>query len=88
MVVRAADVKVIKAYVATGLGVAIVQRVTVDPARDTDLAIIDTGDVFPPSKAHFSLRGDHFIRGDVRVCIEMVGPGANARLEPGHRGEQ
>ncbi|GJG96758.1 hypothetical protein [Cupriavidus pauculus] len=48
VVARATDVNVSKVYVAVGLGVAIVRRLAVDPARDTDLAIIDAGDVFPP----------------------------------------
>lgn len=78
--VRATDANVIKAYVAAGLGVAIIQRVAIDPARDTDLALIDMGDVFPPSQAHFSVRGDHFIRGYMRAFIEMVTPGAGAAL--------
>lgn len=76
VVMRATDANVIKAYVAAGLGVAVIQRVAIEPARDTDLAVIDMGDVFPPSKAHFSVRGDHFIRGYMRAFIAMVAPAA------------
>jgi len=74
VVVRATDANVIKAYVAAGLGVAVVQRMAIEPGRDTDLAVIDVGKIFPASRAVISLRADQFLRGYMRGFIRLVAP--------------
>ncbi|MGO4326360.1 LysR substrate-binding domain-containing protein [Cupriavidus sp. 2TAF22] len=74
VVVRATDANVIKAYVAAGLGVAVVQQMAVEPRRDTDLAVIDTADLFPPSMAAVSLRADQYVRGYMQDFIDMIAP--------------
>ncbi|WP_020201497.1 MULTISPECIES: LysR substrate-binding domain-containing protein [Cupriavidus] len=75
VVVRATDANVIKAYVAAGLGVAVVQQMAVEPRRDTDLAVIDTGELFPPSMASVSLREDQYVRGYMQDFIDMIAAG-------------
>ena len=69
---RATDANVIKAYVAAGLGVAVLQQMAIEPQRDTDLAVVDTGDLFPQSKAQLSLRADKYLRSYMRTFIGMV----------------
>jgi DNA-binding transcriptional LysR family regulator len=85
VVMRATDANVIKAYVAAGLGVAILQQMAIEPGRDTDLEVIATGALFPQSKAQISLRADKYLRSYMRAFIGMV-PGLaerdRAALEP------
>jgi DNA-binding transcriptional LysR family regulator len=75
VVVRATDANVIKAYVAAGLGVAVLQQMALEPDRDTDLVVIETGRIFPPSMAVISLRADQFVRGYMQAFIDMLSPG-------------
>jgi LysR family cys regulon transcriptional activator len=82
VVVRATDANVIKAYVAAGLGVAVLQQMAVEPRRDTDLAVIDTGDLFPPSMAAVSLRADQYVRGYMQDFIDMIAAGTQRAPGP------
>ncbi len=79
--VRATDANVIKAYVAAGLGVAVLQRMALEPDRDTGLATIETDDIFPESMAVISLRADQFVRGYMQAMIDMLAPGSAAEAE-------
>jgi LysR family cys regulon transcriptional activator len=80
VVVRATDANVIKAYVAAGLGVAVLQQMALEPDRDTDLAMIETGGIFPQSMAVISLRADQFVRGYMQAFIDMLSPSS---MRPG-----
>ncbi|MDW3685457.1 LysR substrate-binding domain-containing protein [Cupriavidus sp. CV2] len=81
VVVRATDANVIKAYVAAGLGVAVVQQMAVEPARDIDLAVIDTKGIFPASMAAISLRDDQYVRGYMQDFIGMISPKGAAQIQ-------
>ncbi|UUZ78606.1 LysR substrate-binding domain-containing protein [Polaromonas sp. P1(28)-13] len=59
---RATDTNVIKAYVAAGMGVAVVPKLAVDPSKDVDIRIISSDHIFPASMAMISLRSDHLLR--------------------------
>lgn len=74
VIVRATDANVIKAYVAAGLGVAVLQKMAFEPKRDVELEAIDVGAMFPPSRAVVSLRADQYLRGYMREFVQMVAP--------------
>lgn len=70
----AVDADVIKTYVELGLGVGILARMAVDPARDTGLAVIDASHLFEPSMTRIGLRRDVYLRGYVYDFIELFAP--------------
>ncbi len=74
VLMRAMDANVIKAYVAAGMGVAVVQKMAVDPAVDTGLRVIAVDHLFPASSAMVSLRVDHVLRPFAFDFIAMVAP--------------
>jgi LysR family cys regulon transcriptional activator len=74
VVMRAMDASVIKAYVAAGIGIAIFQKMAIEPARDKELRTIATDHIFPASTAMISLRSDHLLRAFGFDFIHMVAP--------------
>ncbi len=83
---RATDTNVIKAYVGAGMGIAVIQKMAVDPALDQDIRVIATDHIFPASMAMISLRSDHMLRRFGYEFIQMITPRwtqeAIARLRP------
>jgi DNA-binding transcriptional LysR family regulator len=71
---RATDTNVIKAYVAAGLGVAVIQKMAVDPRKDQDIKIISSDHIFPASTTMISLRSDHLLRPFGLDFITMISP--------------
>ena len=71
---RATDTNVIKAYVASGMGVAIVQKMAVNLSVDVDIQMIASDHIFPSSRAMISLRSDHLLKTFGYDFIEMVAP--------------
>ncbi|MGZ5772955.1 LysR substrate-binding domain-containing protein [Ramlibacter sp.] len=78
VVMRATDASIIKAYVAAGVGVAILQKMAYDPAVDKDLRSIRIDHLFPPSTAMISFRRDHLLKPFAFDFIRMIAP-AGAR---------
>jgi LysR family cys regulon transcriptional activator len=76
----AVDADVIKTYVGLGLGVGILARMAVDPARDTELEIIDAGHLFEPSTTRIGLRRSVYLRGYAFDFIEMFAPHLTRRV--------
>jgi LysR family cys regulon transcriptional activator len=74
VVMRAMDASVIKAYVAAGIGIAIFQKMALEPARDRELRTIATDHIFPASTAMVSLRSDHLLRPFGFDFIHMAAP--------------
>lgn len=74
IVMRAQDASVIKAYVAAGIGIAIFQKMAIEPTRDRELRTIATDHIFPASRAMISLRADHLLRPYAFDFIHMVAP--------------
>jgi len=63
IVLSAIDADVVKAYVAMGLGVAVLLSVSYQPDRDHDLGVMDSGRLFLPTIPHILLRdGQHLSR--------------------------
>ena len=71
---RAMDASIIQAYVAAGIGIAIFQKMAIEPERDRDLRTIAVDHIFPASTAMISLRSDHLLRPFGFDFIRMVAP--------------
>ncbi|MBI4189849.1 MAG: LysR family transcriptional regulator [Betaproteobacteria bacterium] len=69
---KAADANVVKAYVASGLGVGVVLKMAIEPKRDRDLRIVAADHIFPASIAKISLRRDGPRRGFVYDFVQLV----------------
>jgi LysR family cys regulon transcriptional activator len=63
VVLTAIDAEVLKAYVAAGLGVAVIQDLAYDPERDHDIDAIDAGQLFECPLSMIALRKNAFLRG-------------------------
>lgn len=71
---KATDANVIKAYVAAGLGIAVLQKMALEPDADKGLAVIRAEHLFPPSRACISLRRGQYLRGYVYDFIGRISP--------------
>lgn len=71
---KATDASVIKAYVESGLGVAVLQTLAIEPSRDRGLRVIPADHLFPSSMAMLSLRRDDFMRRYTYDFIRRVAP--------------
>lgn len=78
VVLTAADAEVIKTYVRNGLGIGICARMAYDKQQDTDLAVLDVGNLFSSSVTSLAIRKNAVLRKYVYEFIELF---AN-HLEP------
>jgi LysR family transcriptional regulator, cys regulon transcriptional activator len=74
IVLRATDADVIKAYVARGLGIAVLPAIAYEPARDRDIRAIPAGRLFPPTVARIEIRRDNQPRPYMHDFIAMLSP--------------
>jgi DNA-binding transcriptional LysR family regulator len=74
IVLNAMDADVIKAYVAAGVGIAVLQRLAYDPSRDIEIGGIAVDYLFPPSTAKLILNRGKFLRRYMFDFIKMVAP--------------
>lgn len=74
VVMRAMDASIIKAYVAAGMGIAVLQKMAFDPAVDKDLRALPVDHLFPASSAMLSLRRDHLLKSFAFDFIHMIAP--------------
>lgn len=74
IVLNAIDADVIKTYVESGLGIAIVPDMAYDRRRDTKLRAIDAKHLFEPNTIHIGIRRNHYLRGYMYAFIEMFAP--------------
>src|SRR5215471_8114383 len=74
LVVSAIDSDVIKAYVAEGLGIAVIPALALDAEADRTLRVKDVTHLFPKSTMTVSLRRDVFLRRFVPDFIQLVAP--------------
>lgn len=72
VVIRATDANVIKAYVAAGVGIAILQKMAIDPDRDTDICILPSDHLFPASMSMISVQREHALRPFAEDFISMI----------------
>lgn len=71
IVLSATDADVIKAYVAAGLGVAILQSMAYDPKQDSGICGVPVDHLIPPSMTHIVLRTGKFLTRYMFDFIEM-----------------
>lgn len=74
VVMSAIDADVIKAYVAVGLGVAILPTVAYVPERDRDLRTRDARDLFEPTVACIQLRRNDHLPQYMIDFIQLLAP--------------
>lgn len=74
VVLTAIDADVIKTYVSLGLGIGLLANMAYDKERDSNLAMIDASNLFPPSTTYVGLRRDTFLRGYMYGFIELLAP--------------
>jgi LysR family cys regulon transcriptional activator len=74
IVLRATDADVIKAYVARGLGIAVLPTIAYEPSRDRDIRAIAAGRLFPPTVARIEIRRDNHLRAYTCDFISMLSP--------------
>lgn len=74
VVLTATDADVIKAYVAAGLGVAVVQTSVYDKKKDTELRAVNVSRFFQPGPSVLMMRRQVYLSGLVRDFIKAVIP--------------
>jgi LysR family cys regulon transcriptional activator len=74
LVVSAIDSDIIKAYVAEGLGIAVIPTPALDPEADRGLRVADVTRLFPRTELTVSLRRDVYLRRYVPDFIRLVAP--------------
>jgi len=74
VVLTAIDAEVVKAYVAAGLGVAILQGFTLDRERDKGIASRSADALFEPSQAMIMLRKNGYLRQYAYRFIQLIKP--------------
>jgi len=72
VIIRATDANVIKSYVAAGVGIAVLQKMAIDLARDTDICIVPSDHLFPASMSMISVQKEHVLRPFGQDFISMI----------------
>lgn len=89
IVMSALDADVIKTYVELGLGIGIVASMAVNPAKDTELRLLDSAHLFGENTTYIALRQGHYLRSFAYRFIELCSPALDeatvrAGLKPLH----
>lgn len=74
VVLTATDADVIKAYVAAGLGIAVVQKPVYDPRKDVELRAAEVSHLFPPGPSVLMMRQQIYLSALARDFIKTVAP--------------
>jgi len=74
IVLRAYDADVVKAYVARGVGVAVLPSIIYEPARDRDIRTIDAKGLFAPTIARIEISRENQLKPYVLDFITMLSP--------------
>lgn len=74
IVLSAIDADVLKAYVAAGLGVAVIQELAYDATRDRDIVAIDAGTLFESPMSGIALRRGSFLRRYTLDFLRLLAP--------------
>jgi len=81
IVLEAADSDMMKRYVLSGVGLAIVGASTYDPDRDTGLAALDIADLIPAVLIHLGVRRDTALSAQARYFLSLFEPGVEPILD-------
>jgi len=74
IVCTATDADVCKAYVEAGMGIAILAKLAFDPARDTNLAVLDVGSLFEPSTVCVAFRRNAYLSRSLYAFVSTWAP--------------
>jgi LysR family cys regulon transcriptional activator len=74
IVLSAAGAEVIKAYVAGGMGIAVIQERAFDPAKDIGIAALPADHLFAPVMAVVTVRRGTLLTGYIRDFVKGVAP--------------
>jgi DNA-binding transcriptional LysR family regulator len=74
IVLTAVDADVIKAYVAAGVGVSILQELAYDPHKDTELDVVSVRHLFPPVDTNVIIHRAKYMRQFTFDFIAMFAP--------------
>ncbi len=74
VVLQATDANVIKAYVGAGLGIAVIQKMAIEPEVDRNIRILPHTHVFPPSMTYLMFRRGQRMRGYAYDLVRMICP--------------
>lgn len=74
IVLTAIDAEVLKAYVAAGLGIAVIQALAFDPQHDLEIDARDPGDLFECPMSGITLRKGSFLRGFTLQFLKLLAP--------------
>ena len=72
--VHAVDSNVVLAYVAAGIGIAVLQKQIFEQEKHRPIQAIDASHLFPPAMTKISLRRDAYLRSYMYQFITMVSP--------------
>src|SRR3989442_1444303 len=86
---KALDAEVIKTYVALGLGLGILAKMAVNPARDGRLPAIDASHLFESSTTRLGIKRGAYLRRYAYEFIELFAPHLPRNIvEPAVMGEE
>lgn len=74
IVCTATDADVCKAYVEAGMGIAILAKLAFDPARDTNLVVLDAGPLFEPSTVCVAFRRNAYLSRSLYAFVSTWAP--------------
>ncbi|WP_035383509.1 CysB family HTH-type transcriptional regulator [Ferriphaselus sp. R-1] len=74
IVMSALDSDVIKTYVELGMGVGIIASMAFEPARDSQLRLLDCAHLFEPNTTRIAFRRGHYLRGFAYRFMEYCSP--------------
>lgn len=77
IVMSALDADVIKTYVELDMGIGIIASMAFNPAKDSDLSLINCEHLFGANTTYIALRRGHYLRSFAYRFIELCSPRLN-----------
>jgi LysR family cys regulon transcriptional activator len=71
---NAMDADVIKAYVAAGIGISVLQAIAYDPRKDHGIVALEPGALFKPTRGYLIMRKGTVMRGFTKKLISLLAP--------------
>jgi len=75
VILSAIDADVVKVCVERGLGLTVLVEAAYDPTRDVNIALLETGELFPPSITSVAIHRRRHLSAYAFDFIEMFAPG-------------
>jgi LysR family cys regulon transcriptional activator len=77
IVMSALDADVIKTYVELGMGIGIIASMAFNPAKDSELRLLECEHLFESNTTYIALRRGHYLRSFAYRFIELCSPKLN-----------